>query len=95
MKMRLRNPTPNPRANSWSSKKIKQMGGQGDKGTRGQGEEREFNDFSIVCIISPTQINFSVYNELALGEQGGESKNSPCPLVSLSPCPQSPVDGSL
>jgi len=37
------------------------MGGQG-----------EFNDFCFVCIISPTQINFSVYNELALGGQGGQ-----------------------
>jgi len=30
------------------------------------GAQGEFNDFSFVCIISPTQINFSIYNELAL-----------------------------
>jgi len=44
----------------------KKLNGWGDKGTRGQGEEREFNDFSFVCVISTTQINFSIYNELAL-----------------------------
>ncbi|WP_228061938.1 hypothetical protein, partial [[Phormidium] sp. LEGE 05292] len=39
--------------------------GWGDKGTRRQGDKGK-DDFSVVCIISPSQINFSVENELAL-----------------------------
>jgi len=34
----------------------------GDGGTRRQGKKEMPDDFSFVCIISPIQINFSVYN---------------------------------
>jgi len=57
--------------------------GNGEMGRWGDGGKEMPKDFSFVCVISATQINFSVDNELALGD--GENN----PIISSTP-PTSP-----